>query len=147
MWDLSSPIQDRTCIPWIARWIFNHWITKEVPVHIFEVLLSRANCWCIIYLSCCSVIQSHPTPCDPMDYSMPGFPVHHQLPKCVKTHVHLVSDAIQPSHPLSFPSPAFNISQHQGLFQSVISSHQVVKVLELQLQYQFFQWIFRTDFL
>ena len=58
-----------------------------------------------------SVTQSCPTPCDPMDYSMPGFPVHHQRPKRVKTHVHLVSDAIQPSHPLSFPSPpAFNIS-------------------------------------
>ena len=67
---------------------------------------------------CCSVAQSCLTPCDPMDCSMPGFPVHHQLPKLAQTHVHRVSDAIQPSHPLLSPSPpAFNLSQHQGLFQ------------------------------
>ena len=64
-------------------------------------------------------------------------PVHHQLPELTQTHVHQVSDAIQPSHPLSSPSlPAFNLSQHQGLFQQVSSSHQVAKVLELQLQHQ-----------
>ena len=95
-----------------------------------------------------SVTQSCPTLCKPMDYSMPGFPVHHQLPELAQTHVHRVSDAIQPSHPLSSPSPpAFNLSQHQGLFQWVSSSHQVAKVLEFQLQYQSFQWIFKTDFL
>ena len=77
-----------------------------------------------------------------------GFPVHHQLPELTQTHVHWVSDAIQPSHPLSSPSPpALNLSQHQGLFQWVDSLHQVAKVLEFQLQYQSFQWIFRTDFL
>ena len=83
-----------------------------------------------------SVAQSCPTLCDPMDYSMPaGLPVHHQLPEFVETHVHWVSDAIQPSHPLSSPSPpALNLSQHQGLFQWVSSSHQVAKVLEFQLQ-------------
>ena len=76
------------------------------------------------------------------------FPVHHQFPELMQTHVHRISDAIQPSHPLSSPSPpAFNLSQHQGLFQWVSSSHQVVKVLEFQLQHQSFQWIFRTDFL
>ena len=65
-----------------------------------------------------SVAQLCPTPCDSMDYSTPGFPVHHQLLKFAQTHVHQVSDAIQPSHPLSFPSlPTFNLSQHQGLFQ------------------------------
>ena len=65
-----------------------------------------------------------------------------------QTHVHWVGDAIQPSHPLSSLSPTtFNLSQHQGLFKWVSSSHQVVKVLELQLQHQSFQWIFRTDFL
>ena len=65
-----------------------------------------------------SVAQSCPTLCDPMDCSMPGFPVHHQLPELNQTHVHQVSDAIQPSHPLSSPSPPdFNLSQHQGLFQ------------------------------
>ena len=78
---------------------------------------------------------------------MPGFPVHYQLPELSQTHVHQVSDAIQPSHPLSSPSPlAFNISQHQGLFIWVSSSHQVAKLLEFQLQHQSFQWIFRTDF-
>ena len=61
--------------------------------------------------------------------------------------VHWVSDTIQPSHPLSFPSPAFNLSQHQGLFQWVSSLHQVARVLEFQLQHPSFQWIFRTDFL
>ena len=65
-----------------------------------------------------SAIQSCPTVCDPMDCSTPGFPVHHQHPELAQTHVHRVSDAIQPSHPLSLPSPpAFNLSQHQGLFQ------------------------------
>ena len=93
-------------------------------------------------------VQSCPTLCDPMDCSMPGLPVHHQLPELARTHVHWVSDAIQPSHPLSSPSPpAFNPSQHQGLFQWVSSLHQVAKVLEFQLQYQSFQWIFRTEFL
>ena len=79
--------------------------------------------------------------------SMPGFPVHHQLLEFVQTHVHQVSDAVQPSHPLSSPfPPAFNLSQHQGLFQWVSSLHQVAKVLEFQLQHQSFQWIFRTGF-
>ena len=88
-----------------------------------------------------SVAQSCPTLCDPMDCSTPGFPVHHQLPEFTQTHVHWVSDAIQPSHPLPSPSPpAFNLSQHQGLFQWVSSSHQVAKVLEFKLQHQSFQW-------
>jgi len=73
-------------------------------------------------------------------------PVHQQLPELAQTHVHQVGDAIKPSHPLSPPFPsAFNLSQHQGLFQWVSSSHQVTIVLELQLQHQSFQWIFRTD--
>ena len=75
-----------------------------------------------------------------MDRSTPGLPVHHQLPELAQTHVHRVGDAIQPSHPLSSPSPpAFNLSQHQGLFQGVSSSQQVAKVLESQLQHQSFQ--------
>ena len=93
-----------------------------------------------------SIAQLCPTHCDPMDCSTPSFLVHHQLPELAQTHAHRVSDAIQPSHPLLSPSPAFNLSQHQGLFQSVSSSHQVAKVLEFQLQHQSFQWIFRTDF-
>ena len=83
-----------------------------------------------------------------MNRSMPGLPVHPQFPESTQTHVHYVGDAIQPSHPLSSLSPpAFNLSQHQGLFQWVSSSHQVAKVLEFQLQHQSFQWIFRTDLL
>ena len=78
---------------------------------------------------------SCPTLCNPMDCSTPGFPVHHQLPELVQTHAHRVSDAIQPSLPLSFSSPpAFNPSRQQGLFQWVSSSHQVAKVSEFQLQ-------------
>ena len=77
-----------------------------------------------------------------MDCSTPGFPVHHQLPEFAQIHVHWVSDAIQPSHPLSPPSlPIFNLSQRQGLFQWVSSEHKVAKVLEFQLQHQTFQWI------
>ena len=95
---------------------------------------------------CCSVTKSSLTLWDPMDRSTPGLPVHHQLLELARTHVHWVSDAIQPSHPLSFPSsPTFNLPQHQGLFQGVSSSQQVAKILELQLQHQSLQWIFRTD--
>ena len=79
-----------------------------------------------------SVAQSCPTLCDPIDCSMPGFPVHHQFPELTQTHVHQVGDAIQPSYPLSPPSsPALNLSHHQGLFQWVSSLHQVAKVLEV----------------
>ena len=92
---------------------------------------------------CCSVAKLHPTLCDLMDCSTPSPPVHHQLREPTHTHVHLIGDAIQSS---PFP-PTFNLSQHQGLFQWVSSSHQVAKVLEFQLQHQSFQWIFRTDFL
>ena len=82
----------------------------------------------------------------PWTGSTPGLPVHHHLLEFTQTHVHWISDAVQPSHPLSYPSPpAFNLSQHQGLFKWVSSSHQVAKVLKLQ--HQFFQWIFRIDFL
>ena len=85
--------------------------------------------------------------CDPMECSTPGFPVHHQLPEFTQTHVHWVGDAIQPSRPLSSPSPpTFNLSQHQGLFQWISCSHQVAKELEFQPQHQSFQWIFKTDF-
>ena len=83
-----------------------------------------------------------------MDCSTPGFPVHYQLLEPTQTHVHRVGDAIQPSHPLSpTSSPAFSLTQHQGLFHWVSSLHQVARVLEFQLQHQSFQWIFRTDFL
>ena len=95
-----------------------------------------------------SVAQLCPTFCDPMDCSRPGLPVHHQLPEFTQTHVHWVGDTIHPSRPLSslFP-PAFDLSQHQGLFKWVCSSPQMDKVLEFQLQHQSYQWILRTDFL
>ena len=81
-----------------------------------------------------SVAQSCPTLCDPTNRSTPGLPVHHQLLEFTRTHVHRVSNAIQPSHPLSSPSPpAPNPSQHQSLFQWVNSLHEVAKVLEFQL--------------
>ena len=95
-----------------------------------------------------SVTQSCPTLCVPMDCSTAGFLVHHQLPEFIQTHVHLVGEAIQPSHPLSSPfPPAPNLSQHQGLFQWVSSSHQMARVLQFQLYNPPFQWIFRVDFL
>ena len=95
-----------------------------------------------------SVTQSCPILCDPMNHSMPGLPVYHQLLEFTPTHVHRVGDAIQPSHPLLSPSPpAPNLSQHQGLFKWVSSLHQLAKAPEFQLQHQSFQWILRTDLL
>ena len=83
-----------------------------------------------------------------MDSSMTGFPVLHYLPEFAETHAHCVNDAIQPSHPLPSLSPfAFNIFQHQGLFQWVDSSHQVARILELQLQQQYFQRVFRVGWI
>ena len=95
-----------------------------------------------------SVAQLCPTLCDPMNCSMPGLPVHHQLPEFIQTHFHRVRDAIQPSHPLSSPSlPAPNPSQHQSLFQWVNSSHEMSKVLEIQLQHHSLQRNPRVDLL
>ena len=115
---------------------------------------SHDSCYSCYHLGCvscsCSVQFSSVTQCvwlcNPMDCSTPGFLVHHHLPEFAQTHVRQVTDAIQPSHALSSPSPpAFNPSQHQGLFQWVSFSHQVTKILELQ--HQSSQGIFRTDFL
>ena len=101
----------------------------------------RFICYCLVTKLCLTL-------CDPLDWSMPGFPVLHYLLEFVQTHVHWVSGTIQPSHLLSSPSLlALNLPQHQSLFQWVGSSHQMAKVLELQLQYQSFQWKFRVDFL
>ena len=95
-----------------------------------------------------SVTQSCLILCDPMNPSMPGLPVHHQLPEFTQTHVHWVGDAIQPSHPLSSPSPpAPNPSQHQSLFQWINSLHEVAKVLEFQLQHHSLQRNPRADLL
>ena len=89
-----------------------------------EALFMTAKNWKTAFSS---VAQSCPTLCDPMDCSMPGFPILHQLPELAQTHIHRVSDATQPSHPLSSPFPAFNLSQNQDLFQRVSSLHQVAK--------------------
>ena len=87
-----------------------------------------------------SVAQSCPSLCNPTGCNTPGLPVHHELPEFTQTHVHRVGDAIQPSHPLSSPSPpTFNPSQHQGLFRRVSSLHQVAKGLEFQPQHQSFR--------
>ena len=96
---------------------------------------------------CCSVAKSCPTLCNPMGCSTPDFLVLRYILEFAQTHVHWVGDAIYASHSLSSSPPALHLSQHQGLFQRVGSSLQVAKVLELQLQHQSFQWIFRVDFL
>ena len=110
----------------------------------FSLLLTTTlpNMMSYPYFQLSTVIQSCPTLCDPMNHSLPGFPIIHQLPESIQTHVHWVGDAIQPSHPLLSPSPpALNLSQHQGPFKWV------AKVLEFQLQHQSFQWTPRTDLL
>ena len=99
------------------------------PLVFDELSLAKSNQFSLVAQSCLTL-------CDPKNRSMPGLPVHHQLPESTQTHVHWVGDAIQPSHPLSSPSPPIlNLSQHQGFFQWVSSSHQVAKGLEFQLQY------------
>ena len=133
----SSWPRNQAWVSCVADKFVAHWATREAlrcQVFLIWLQFSSAQLCLILW--------------DPMDCSMPGLPVHHQLPEFTQTHVHWVGDAIQPSHPLSSPSPpAFNLSQHQGLFHWVSSSYQVTKVLEFQLQHQSFQWIFRTDFL
>ena len=97
---------------------------------------------------CCWLTQLHLTLCDPLDCSTPDFPIHHHLLEFGQTHVHWVSDAIQPSRPQPSPSPpAFNRAQHQGLFQWVCSLYQVAKILELYPQNKSLQCIFSIDFL
>ena len=117
-------------------------------LHCRQILYQLSHQGMVPKLQCCfsSVAQSCPALCDPMDCSMPGFPVPSQTPEATQTHVHWVGDAIQPSHPLLSPSPpAPNPSQHQGLFQWVNCSHEVAKILEFQ--HQSFQWTSRTDLL
>ena len=130
-------------------WICNFHSQKLLPLSPPTIyLIVQFQDMCVAVSQSVQFSQLCPTLCGPMDCSTPVFPVHHQLLELAQTHVHQVGEAIQPSHPLSSPSPpAFNLPQHQGLFQWVSSSHQVAKVLEYHLQHQSFQWIFRTDFL
>ena len=131
-------------VPADLYFIWNTIFSDKIPWLFLETRLPTQP---LLSVQFSSVAQSCLILCDPMDCSMPGLPVHHQLPEFTQTHVHWVGDAIQPSHPLSSPSPpALNLSQHQGLFQWVSSSHQMAKVLEFQLQHQSFQWTPRTDF-
>ena len=123
----SSRPRDQTCISCVSC-IACRLFTAEPSGKLRQALYISIN------QSVSSVTQSCLTLCDPMNCSTPGLPVHHQLPEFTQTHVHRVSDAIQPSHPLSSPSPpAPNPFQHQSLFQWVNSSHEVAKVLEFQL--------------
>ena len=145
-------------------------VNEETPVGMATSLTchSRENwlwpwswCWFTIYKGqktnvgglipfdycCCSGAKSCPALHGPMYCSMPGFPVPHHLVEFAQVHVHWIGDAIQPSPPLSPSSSAFSLSQHQGLFQWLGSSHQVAKVLELQPHHQSFQWVFRVDIL
>ena len=119
-----------------SNWILQISLCSVVSnISIFFSLIKSSN----IYMIVPSVCKSCLTLCDPMDCSTPGLPVHHQLPEFTQTHVHRISDAIQPSPPLSSPSPpALNLSQHQGLFQRVSSLNQMAKGLEFQLQHQSF---------
>ena len=151
--DLNSQEMETTKVS-MNRWIDVEVVHTHTHTHTLEYysaikLMKSCHLWqfgqTFSSVEFSLVAQSYLTYCDPMDCSMPGFPVHDQFSEVTQTHVHWVGDAIQPSHPLSSLSPpAFNLSQHQGLFKWVSSSHQVDKVLEFHLQYQSFQWIFRT---
>ena len=136
------------CKPWsfVDRNLASCPLTQSPLPHWPSLEVIHARRLPLVHFS--SVAQSCLTLCDPMNRSTPGLPVHHQLLEFTQTHVHWIGDAIQPSYPLSSPSPpVLNLSQHQGLFKWVSSSHQVAKVLEFQLQHQSFWWLFRTDFL
>ena len=140
----TDPLPMHLLKSWVGLppWSFKHQVHSYLCTSIFKLN------FCISSVQFSSVAQSCLTLCNPMNRSMPGLPVYHQLPDFTQTHAHRVSDAIQPSHPLSSPSPpAPNPSQHQGLFQWVNSLHEVAKVLEFQLQHQSFQWTPRTDLL
>ena len=132
-WKISGTEEPGRLQPMGLQRVRQDWATVHSELHLFNY--------------CCSVAKSYLTLCDPMDCSTPGFTDLHCLPKCDQTNVHWVIGAIQPSHPLTSPSPALNLAQHQSLFQWVSSLHQVAKVQEFQLQYQSFQRVFSVYFL
>ena len=120
-------LHSRLLLGSVIRVLEKDWRRKNSSAPLLLCFSILSNCFSSDP-SPCSVTQSCPTLCNPMDCSTPGFPVHHQLPELAQTHVHRVSDAIQPSHPLLFPSPpAFNLSQQQGLSHWVSSSHLMLK--------------------
>ena len=134
---------DITLISSVLSCLILHCINIPQCIH-FSML---KHIW-IFRLFLNSVTQSCQTLRNPMECSIPGLPVHHQLLEFTQTHVYWVGDTTQSSHPLLSPSPpTFSLSQYQGLFQWISSSQHVAKVLEFQLQHQPFQLIFRTDFL
>ena len=129
----------------VSIWGYECWF--KAIVIITNSPMSITYCW-YNSIQFSSVAQSCLNLCNPVNHTTPGLPVHHQLPEFTQTHVHRITDDIQPSHPLSSPSsPAPNPSQHQSLFQWVNSSHEVAKVSEFQPHYQSFQWKPRTDLL
>ena len=142
MWDDISFVHLIAFHWWLVVlnvFLYTHWSFVYV---LWEISIKFLSIQFSLITQSCSAL------CYPMDCSTPGFPIHHQLTRACSNSYHQVGDAIQPSHPLSSPSPpAFNLPQHQDLFHWVSSSHQVARILEFQLQHQSFQWIFRTDFL
>ena len=142
-----NPSQHQSLFQWVNS---SHEVAKVLEFQLRACKKTWSKIWTTIVLLFTtvfsSVAQSCPTLCDPMNCSTPGLPVYHQLPDFTQTHVHRVSDAIQPSQPLLSPSPpAPNPSQHQSLFQWVNSSHEVVKVVEFQLWHHSFQRNPRAD--
>ena len=137
----------------VYKHLFINWVkvrhnvihcTSKCVLDTIYIISTRA--WSALQFS--SVSQSCPTLCNPMRHSTPGLPVHHPLLEYTQTYIYWISDDIQPSHPLSSPSPpAFNLSKHQHLFKWVSSLHQVAKILEFQLQHHSFLRRLRTDLL
>ena len=146
----SGPFLDLgSRVPW-GTWLCRWRIPEQNEVYVLKEgdQTQCSNSVSAIPYQFSSVAQSCLTLCDPMNFSTPGLPAYHKLPEFTQTHAHRVGDAIQPSPPLSSPSPpAPNPSQHQGLFHGVNSLHEVAKVLEFQLQHQSFQWTPSTHLL
>ena len=143
MWIFNSCVVQGSTVFWV--WLFSLSLLILRFIHAVGFISSSFYCW---VTSCCSVAKSCLTLPDTMDCSMPGFPTPQHLLEFAQVHVHWISDAFQASHHLLHSCPsAFSLSQNQGLFQWVGCLHQVAKVLELQLQHQSFQRIFRVDFL
>ena len=144
-WSLNKGVAVR-CTAMPHSWKFTCNLQPTLRILDYFISVGSAQMQ-MVQCCCCSVTQSCLNLCNPTDCSTPGTPVLHHLLELAQIHVHWVmNDAIQPSHPLLLPSPsAFNLPQHQGLFQWVSSLHQVAKVF--QIQHQSFQWIFRVDFL